>query len=139
MHEALWQPQREPADAELRACEVGLSFFLAAEWPVAERGSVAQHGGPSELEAFARDLLLERVGVESVAEESADDRAHARARDDVDRDAQLFEHAQHADVRDAARAATAQHESDARSLSFFALRLLCSERRREHRRQHQKR
>ena len=46
--------------------------------------------------------------------EPADDGAHAGARDGVDRDAQLLERLQHADVREPARAAAGQHEPDAR-------------------------
>ena len=59
----------------------------------------------------------------------ADQRAHAGARDAVDRHAHLLEHLEHADVRAALRAAAGEHEPDTRALAGGAV--LCGRRRRD--------
>ena len=62
------------------------------------------------------DLFFELVRRHTGCVQTADDRTHAGAGHVVDRNPQLFEYPDHADVRDAARAAAAKHESDARSI-----------------------
>jgi hypothetical protein len=67
------------------------------------------------LPVDALDQLLHLVGRVAARVEAADDRAHARADDVVDRDVQLLEAPDDADVGHAARAAAAEREADAAS------------------------
>ena len=62
------------------------------------------------------DDLLQLRGAVAGRVEAADDRAHGRARDAVDRDPKLLEHLEDADVRSAARAAASEGEADAAGL-----------------------
>ncbi len=58
------------------------------------------------------DDFLHRRRRHAARVEAADDRAHRRRGDVVDRNAQFVQHLEHADVRDAARAAAGEHEAD---------------------------
>src|SRR5258708_1961792 len=51
-------------------------------------------------------------GVEAERDRAGDDRTDARSTDRVDRDAQMLECTQHADVRVASGAASSEHEAD---------------------------
>ena len=97
-------------DAEREAHQEFAVVLLAAEIERVARGTVAERGVPVDAAHQRVDLVRRHArGVEP-----ADDGAHARARDGVDRDAQLLERLQHADVGEPARAAAGQHEPDAR-------------------------
>jgi len=56
--------------------------------------------------------LVQLGGVHPGRERAADETAHARAGRSIDRDAMLFEPADHADVREAAGAAAAERDAD---------------------------
>ena len=60
--------------------------------------------------------LLHHVGVVTHGVEAADDRAHARSRDVVDRDAGFFYHPQGSDMRETLSAAAAQHHAYLRTM-----------------------
>lgn len=82
-----------------------------------------------------RDQALHPRDRRSGRVRAADDRPHARARDAVDRHAQVLEDLEHADVRRAARAAAGECERDARALAGGGVgRLRAREARREARR-----
>ena len=86
------------------------SSCLRRKLSVCARGTVAERGIPVNAAHHRVDLVRRHArGIET-----ADHGAHAGARDGVDRDAQLLERLQHADMREPARAAAGQHEPDAR-------------------------
>jgi hypothetical protein len=60
--------------------------------------------------------LLRAIRRHTGCVQTADDRTHAGAGDVVDRNAQFFEYSNHTHVRDAARAAAAEHQTDPRAI-----------------------
>ena len=112
LHEAERQHDAVPGtDAERTRREDVAVVLLATIGQVLARRAVADHALPVELAKHALDLLA----VEACSVEPADHGAHAGAGDGVDRDMELLERADHADVRRATGAAAAQHEADARA------------------------
>ncbi len=107
--------QQEPAllevQAELERDQVLEVVFLLPEGLVLAFGSVPEERVPGNR----ADELFHLVGRVAARVEAADDRAHARAGDVVDRDVKLLEHPDDADVRRAARAAAAERETDLRA------------------------
>ena len=105
--------QREPAvlHAELGREQRLVVVGLAPDGDLLARRPVAEDLVPVGLEDDAPPAL---AGDAARGEGAADDRAHAGAGDAVHRHAQLLQHLEHADVRDAARAAARQREADAR-------------------------
>jgi hypothetical protein len=95
--------------AELEVDEVAEVLLLAPHRQVDARGVVGEHVAPRDVREHALDL----VGRVAHRIEAADDRTHGRAGDVGDGDALALEHAEHADVRRAARTSAAQHEPDA--------------------------
>ena len=99
------------AEPELQPRRLLVLGFAHAEVAVPARRPVGEHGRPVGAGGEALELggrAPRRVG-------AADHRAHAGAHHDVDRHAQLLQHAQHADVREAPRPATRQHQPNARA------------------------
>ena len=114
--------QQEPAllqvQAELERDQPLEVVFLLPERLVLALGSVAEERVPGNR----ADELLHLVGRVAAGVEAADDRAHARACHVVDRDVQLFEQSDDADVRRAPRAAAAEREADLRTRGRRLLR-----------------
>ena len=115
---ALEGPELPVAEADLEGERELRLLLLVAKAHVAPRRRVREQRGP----AHRRDLLLHFSGRHAAGVQPADDRAHRRRRDVVDRNAHLLQHLQHADVGDAARAAAGQHESDFRARFGRSLR-----------------
>src|SRR5436309_5007628 len=105
--------QGDPAvlDADLDLRQIGDVVLLAAEGQVAAGRAVVEQTAPVDRPDGVLDLPRRHPG----GVEPADDRAHAGAGDAVDRNAQLFERLQSADVREPARPAAAQGEADPRA------------------------
>ena len=82
--------------------------------PLAEQrtfDAVGEDFAPVDLEQFGLDLRrAHAAGVQAT-----DDRAHRGAGDHVNGDALALEDLEHTHVSDAARAATREHQADARS------------------------
>ena len=83
-------------------------ILLAPEAQPPPRRPVAERIGP----VHRNDERLDLCGVQPGRVEPADDGAHAGTGDRVDRDVEVLESAQNAQVDEAARAATGQHQSD---------------------------
>ena len=98
-------------EPELERDQVVEVVFLLPERLVLALGRVLEERVPVD----GLDQLLHLVGRVAAGVEAADDRAHARARDVVDRDVHLLEGPDDADVRDAPRAAAAEREPDLRA------------------------
>ena len=103
--------RREPAvaKAELEAIAVDVTCELPAHRLVPALALEADR----LLEGNPADRGVDLGSGQSRCVGAAHQRAHARADDAVDRDAQLLEHRQHADVRGALGAAAAQRQTDA--------------------------
>ncbi len=113
------------AEAELQAVAVDVAGQLAAHRLVL---ALALEGD-RPLKGDAADGLLDLGRGLPGSVRPADQRTHARADDAVDRDAQLLEHRQHADVRRALGAAAAEHQTDARPRLRCAAAAACARRR----------
>ena len=95
--------------------QIALVLLLAPEVEFAPRGGIAHHLVP--VEAFQPGLHL--VGGHAAGVKPGDDRAHARAADEVDGNALLLQHLQHADMGQPQRPAPAQHQADFGPGRFF--------------------
>ena len=111
-------------DAEFRLEQRLVVVDLAPHRDLLARRRVAEDRVPVGRE----HRLLHLLRRASRRKCSADDGAHARAGDTADRNPHLFEHLQHADMGDAARAAARQRKADPR------LRCRCTARDRRDRR-----
>ena len=83
-------------------------LLLAPEADVAPRRAVGQQRGPAD----GAQVTLHLVRRHAARVEAADDRAHRRGRDEVDRHAHFVQYLEHADVREPPGAAARQHEAD---------------------------
>ena len=99
-------------DAQLEPGVVAVLQLLAPQVHGLAPRRVVEHADPVGLADQRFDVL--RGNPRRVR--AAYERAHARARDAIDRNPQLLEHLEHTQVGAAARAAAAQHEADARAL-----------------------
>ena len=116
---------RPRGSAELAALETERKFHeeiavfeLAPEIEIGARRAVAERILPVDRVHHPLDI----GGRQSGGIEPADYRAHAAARDGVNRDAVCLEHLEYADVRGAARATAREHETDARASGRRTLR-----------------
>ena len=103
------QQEVSAAQAERKFHEEVLVLLLATKRELGARWTILERVLPVERAHDALDVVRGEPG----GIEAADDGAHAGARDRVDRDVQLIEHLQHADMRGAARAAAGEHKADA--------------------------
>ena len=102
------QEQAPVLETHLQIDQVAGVVLLPAVAHVAARRTVVEQIVPVEIQEGAAHLRRGQArGVQP-----ADDRSHAGAGDEVDRDPQLLEDLEDADVRDAARASAAQGEAD---------------------------
>ncbi len=110
LYETLRQPELATVQAERQAHQEIAVLFLAAKRQVVTRRPIAEqffpvHGSQRRIDLFGREAA--RV-------KPADDSAHARAGDRIDRHAHLFEHLEHAHMGRAARASAGEHEPHSR-------------------------
>jgi hypothetical protein len=109
-------------DPELESGGVGPIVVLAADVLELEVGR-AEHLVPVDV----AEHRLELGGVHARSERAADQAAHAGAGGDIDRDAVLFEPADHSHVCDPAGAAAAKGHADRRTARDVGRRLLRGE------------
>ncbi len=109
--QAAGQDDAAAGEAELEVEQFGAVVELGAQGAVAAIGTVGEDVVPVERHQGRLDL----GGGQADGVEPANHRAHARAGDEVDRDPQLLEDPEHPHVGEAAGAAAAEGEADARA------------------------
>ena len=120
LHQAGRQHEPRLLHAEREAHQEVALVLLAAEAELLARRAIAKRVLPVQRANQRLDLGARHAG----GIQAADDRAHARTGDRVDRHAHLVQYFQHADVRRAACTAAAEHQADARPLTFGSMRSL---------------
>ena len=109
MQQPLGQTHLAVFDANPLVGQQHALFLLSAEGQVGARRSINERRRPVN----ALHGLVHLRGGHPGSVQPADDRTHAGADDTVHRNAQFLQHLEHADMRDAARPATAQRQTDA--------------------------
>ena len=127
LHQSQGQFELTAMQPQVQIDRVMLLVLLAPQAQVAAVRFIGQPVGPIR----ACDDLFELGGAFPRGIETADDRAHARSGDRVNRDMQSLQLTQNADVRGAAGTATAQHQTYSWSVWWHSTRnrrrFLCSD------------
>lgn len=115
LNHAQWQAEAAVvAKAEFLFHQKITVVLLASKRHVFTRWRVGQRGLPVDVQReFFQLINLVTRGVQA-----ADHRTHAGAGDRIDLDALLFQSLEHADVRQPARGAAGQHQTDFRARRF---------------------
>ena len=111
LNEALRQQDLAVLEAERQPHQKIAVVLLAPEGQIPARRRIAKRLLPVDRAHGGVDVVRRHAA----RVQSADDGAHAGAGDAVDGNLQVLEHLEHADVRDAARAAARQHQADPRA------------------------
>jgi hypothetical protein len=112
LNDPLGQHQVPTTQAKLEVNRELAVILFAAETQVFTARFVRQCGGPVER----ADQFLELSGTHTARIETADDRPHAGASDNIDGDTLPFQLFENANVRRAARATATQNQANARTI-----------------------